>query len=74
MPYISKEEIEKLIEAESYFWGHSDWKKNEETEHALWSIWSTLEGVLRRKEELNDKQKHYMREKRKVNKKYGRSK
>lgn len=74
MAYISNEEIEKLIEAENYFWEHSDWKKNEETEHALWNIWSVLESAVKKRDLLNKKQKHYMRGKRKEDKNYGRRK
>lgn len=74
MPYIKNEQVQRLIEAENYFWEHSDWKDNEETGKALWYIWQTIEEVLGAKCIENKRSKLYMRAKRKDNPQYGRKK
>ena len=74
MPYIKNEQIQRLIKAEHYFWEHSDWEDNEETEKALWNIWRTVEDVLGAKYIENKRSKLYMRAKRKDNPQYGRKK
>ena len=74
MPYITKEQVFRLIDAEHYFWENSDWKENEETEKALWNIWQTVEELAGKKYLENMRAKEYMRAKRKINKNYGRKK
>ena len=74
MPYITNKQIMRLIEAEEYFWENLNWRENEETEKALWKIWATTEELAEKKYGENQRAKMYMREKRKINKNYGRSK
>lgn len=74
MAYMTKKELSKLCEAESYFWEHSDWEENKETEHALANIWEVVESMIGKEYALSQKMCKYMRKKRKLNKKYGRKK
>jgi hypothetical protein len=74
MPYIKNEQVQRLLDAESYLWEHSDWRDNEEAEKALWNIWQTLEEILGAKYIENKRSKLYMRAKRKDNPQYGREK
>lgn len=72
--HISKKQIEDLYEVESYFWDHTDWKENKETEEALYKLWNVVEELLVAKRKVNEHQKLVMREKRKINPQYGRNK
>lgn len=74
MPYIKNEQVQRLIEAENYFWEHSDWRDNEEAEKALWNIWQTIEELGQASFIERKKAKFYMRAKRKDNPQYGRKK
>lgn len=72
--HISKKQIEDLIEAERYFWYHTDWKENEDAEKALYKLWNVIDELLVKKRKYNEQQKLVMREKRKINPEYGRDK
>lgn len=73
MAHINMEQENRLIEAENYFWEHSDWKENKETERALWCLWSVLEEIDKENIKIRKKMKKLMREKRAENKDYGRN-
>lgn len=68
MPWIKNSEIETLIEIEDYLGEKESWSEN------TTKIWGVIETLLERKKKLAEKQKKVMREKRSVNKKYGRKK
>ena len=72
MPNILNEHIERLIEAEDYYWKRGTWKENKEEERALWCIWSVLEYILRKRDKERKAVKNRMRKYRSIDKNYGR--
>lgn len=72
MPNILNEHIERLIEAEKYYWQRGTWKEDEEEARALWCIWSVVEDLLQKRDKEREKMKHQMRKYRSINKNYGR--
>lgn len=68
MPYIKIDEIDRLIEVENYLGEKENWSEN------TYKIWSVIEKLLERSSKTNVRAKEYMREKRKENPQYGRSK
>lgn len=72
MPNILNEHIERLIEAEDYYWKRGTWKENKEEERALWCIWSVIEDLLQKRDKERKVMKDRMRKYRSINKDYGR--
>ncbi len=68
MPWIKNSEIETLIEVENYLGTKENWSENTE------KIWKVVETLMERRKKFAEKQKKVMREKRNVNKNYGRKK
>lgn len=68
MPWIKNSEIETLIEIENYLGAKENWSENTE------KIWNVIETLIERRKKFAEKQKKVMREKRSIDKKYGRKK
>lgn len=68
MPYITSDEIQKLIEVENHLGETENWSD------ATTKIWGVIENLVNRQAKERTKQKEYMREKRKANPQYGRKK
>ena len=66
MPWIKNSEIETLIEIENYLGTKENWSEN------TTKIWGVIETLIERRKKLAEKQKKVMREKRSVDKNYGR--
>lgn len=72
MPRVLNEHIDRLIEAEDYYWKRGTWEKDKEEERALWCIWSVVEDLLQEREKERKKMKRQMRKYRAKDKDYGR--
>lgn len=68
MPWIKNSEIETLIEIENHLGEKENWSESTE------KIWNVIETLIERRKKLAEKQKKVMREKRTINKNYGRKK
>jgi hypothetical protein len=68
MPWIKNSEIETLIEVENYLGTKENWSENTE------KIWNVIETLVERRKKFAEKQKKVMREKRSIDKNYGRKK
>lgn len=68
MPWINNSEIEKLIEIEAYLGKKENWSENTR------KIWDVIETLIERRKKLAEKSKLVMREKRSIDKNYGRKK
>lgn len=66
MPYISNKQIKTLIEVENYLGCKESWSENTN------KIWAVIEDLLNRQQKENERQKLWMRERRKVDPQYGR--
>lgn len=73
MPNILNEHIERLIEAEGYYWKRGTWKENKEEERALWCIWSVVEDLVQKRNKERETMKNRMRKYRSIDKNYGRN-
>lgn len=67
MPFIKADEIKTLIEIENHLGETEDW-----SEHTT-KLWYLIEELLERKKKDAEKSKLIMREKRKIDKNYGRN-
>ena len=72
MPIITNEQIERLVDAEDYYWKRGTWEENKEEEKALWCIWSVVEELLQKRYKEREKAKLQMRKYRSIDKNYGR--
>lgn len=67
MPYITMDEIETLIEIENHLGDTENWSIY------TTKIWELIEKLLKRHKKENERGKLIMREKRKIDKNYGRN-
>lgn len=67
MPYIKSSEIRTLIEVENYLGDKENWSEN------TCKIWEVIDKLLARQAKDNERVKNIMRQKRAIDKKYGRS-
>lgn len=68
MPYIKDSEIQTLIEVENHLGTTENWSEN------TTKLWSVIETLLKRQKVDAEKSKKVMREKRSIDKNYGRRK
>lgn len=68
MPYITMEEIETLIEIENHLGDTENWSIY------TTKIWELIEKLMKRHKKETERGKLIMREKRKIDKNYGREK
>ena len=67
MPYITMNEVETLIEIENHLGDTENWSVY------TTKIWDLIEKLLKRHKKENERGKLIMREKRKIDKNYGRA-
>ena len=67
MPYIKASEIQTLIEVENHLGTTENW-----SEHTT-KLWNVIETLLKRQKVDAEKSKKVMREKRSIDKNYGRN-